>query len=74
MMSFFSPGQYVCHPDHPEWGLGQVQSSVIDRVTVNFEHVGKQLIIAGAIDLKRLSDKEVQEYRTTRSNGKNRHE
>lgn len=39
-----APGAFVRHPDHPEWGLGQVQSAVGDRVTVNFEHVGKVLI------------------------------
>ncbi len=31
----------VAHPDHPEWGVGQVQSVVGQRVTVNFPHAGK---------------------------------
>jgi hypothetical protein len=38
------PGMYVRHPDLPAWGLGQVQSAVGDRITVNFEHAGKRLI------------------------------
>jgi transcription elongation factor GreA-like protein len=42
--SLFEPGQYVRHPQRPEWGVGQVQSVVGDRVTVNFEHAGKLLI------------------------------
>jgi len=38
------PGAYVRHPGEPDWGLGQVQSSIGHRVTVNFEHRGKLLI------------------------------
>ena len=34
----------VRHPDQPDWGLGQVQSVIGDRVTVNFEHAGKVVI------------------------------
>ncbi len=45
------PGQFVRHPDHPEWGLGQVQSAIGDRITVNFEHEGKLLINAGIVML-----------------------
>lgn len=42
--SIFEPGQTVRHPARPDWGTGQVQSVVGDRVTVNFEHAGKLLI------------------------------
>ena len=45
------PGMYVRHPDRPAWGLGQVQSAVGNRVTVNFEHAGKQLVNASVIFL-----------------------
>jgi hypothetical protein len=38
------PGVLVRHPDEPDWGLGQVQSAIGHRVTVNFEHAGKRLI------------------------------
>ena len=34
----------VRHPERPDWGLGQVQSAIGPRVTVNFEHAGKLLI------------------------------
>tara|TARA_R110000787_G_scaffold8843_6_gene30332 strand:- start:413 stop:592 length:180 start_codon:yes stop_codon:yes gene_type:complete len=47
-----APGVLVRHPDQPEWGIGQVQSVIDGRVTVNFEHQGKQLINAAVIDLK----------------------
>jgi len=50
------PGTFVRHPDQPEWGLGQVQSAINDRVTVNFEHRGKQLINAAVISLIIVTD------------------
>ncbi len=41
---FIEPGVLVRHPGQPDWGLGQVQTVVGKKVTVNFEHVGKQTI------------------------------
>jgi hypothetical protein len=38
------PGMLVRHPDRTDWGLGQVQSAIGARVTVNFEHGGKVVI------------------------------
>ncbi len=35
------PGSFVRNPARPDWGLGQVQSVVGTRITVNFEHAGK---------------------------------
>lgn len=51
-MTRLAPGDYVRHPDKPEWGLGQVQSAIGNRVTVNFEHAGKLLIDSGTIELR----------------------
>ena len=51
MRSPFSPGTLVRHPDQPDWGLGQVQSAIGARVTVNFEHAGKKLINADIVKL-----------------------
>ncbi len=45
------PGVYVRHPDAPDWGIGQVQSCVGPRVTVNFEERGKVLIDTSVIGL-----------------------
>ncbi len=66
MISFFSPGQYVRHPKQPDWGLGQVQSSIADRVTVNFENAGKQLIITGAVELEPVTEAELREISANR--------
>ena len=46
------PGIFVRHPTRPEWGIGQVQSAIGPRVTVNFEHAGKLLIDANAVALE----------------------
>ncbi|NYZ10985.1 DUF3553 domain-containing protein [Azospirillum sp. RWY-5-1] len=45
------PGAYVRHPTRPDWGLGQVQSAIGPRVTVNFEHAGKVLVNTDVIVL-----------------------
>jgi hypothetical protein len=51
MSMLLEPGMLVRHPQKPEWGLGQVQSNVGDRVTVNFEHQGKVVINVQLVDL-----------------------
>ena len=52
MTQDFAPGDFVRHPDRPDWGLGQVQSAVGHRVTVNFEDAGKQLIDVSVVALQ----------------------
>jgi hypothetical protein len=42
--AILEPGMLVRHPMEPDWGLGQVQSNIGDRITVNFEHAGKVVI------------------------------
>lgn len=38
------PGMLVRMADAPEWGTGQVQSRIGDRVTVNFAEAGKRVL------------------------------
>ncbi|NBC34699.1 MAG: DUF3553 domain-containing protein [Alphaproteobacteria bacterium] len=52
MLDGILPGALVRHPDRPDWGLGQVQSVIGDRITVNFENEGKTLINAAHIHLE----------------------
>ncbi len=54
--SELAPGMFVRHPTEPDWGLGQVQSVVGARVTVNFEHAGKLLINTEVIELVPVAD------------------
>lgn len=56
MTFLLEPGAFVRHPDRPDWGIGQVQSVIGKRVTVNFENAGKQLINTDLIDLTILDD------------------
>lgn len=44
MNEILEPGMIVRHPAAPDWGEGQVQSRIGDRITVNFAHAGKQVI------------------------------
>ncbi len=52
--SFIEPGQFVRHPQRPDWGVGQVQSAIAERVTVNFENAGKVLVNARIVSLEVL--------------------
>ena len=51
MLTTLAPGDWVRHPDRPDWGLGQVQTVDGTRVTVNFDNAGKQLINVAVITL-----------------------
>lgn len=42
--AMLEPGMFVRHPQRPEWGLGQVQSNIDSKVTVNFENEGKVVV------------------------------
>jgi hypothetical protein len=53
---FLEPGVLVRQPAAPEWGLGQVQSVIGPKVTVNFEHAGKQVIDTAQVRLTFVSD------------------
>jgi FKBP-type peptidyl-prolyl cis-trans isomerase 2 len=48
------PGVRVRHPGEPDWGIGQVQSVIGDRITVNFEHAGKRLINGAVVQLEEV--------------------
>ena len=56
LTSLIEPGMRVQHPGRPDWGVGQVQSVVGERVTVNFEHAGKVLVNAEVVALDILHD------------------
>ncbi|MEO1549822.1 MAG: DUF3553 domain-containing protein [Pseudomonadota bacterium] len=56
MNPLLEPGGLVRHPDREDWGLGQIQSIIGDRITVNFEHVGKVVIDGSKIALEPVFD------------------
>lgn len=51
--ALLEPGMFVRNPNAQEWGLGQVQSNIEGRITVNFSEVGKQVIDGRRISLER---------------------
>ena len=56
MLIDFEPGDYVKNPSNKEWGIGQVQSIIGTKVTVNFENYGKRVINVENINLEKVSD------------------
>ena len=54
MIFDYEPGDKVINPKNKEWGIGQVQSIIKNKVTVNFENVGKKVINAKNIELEKL--------------------
>ena len=52
--ALLSPGDFVRHPGRPDWGLGQVQSMIGHRITVNFENAGKLVIDGNVVELERV--------------------
>lgn len=51
MTQVLLPGDFVRHPDQPDWGLGQVQSMIGERATVNFENAGKVTVNTAVVSL-----------------------
>ena len=51
-LSEITPGMLVVNELHKEWGIGQVQSSINEKITINFEHVGKKVININEVPLK----------------------
>lgn len=47
----FEPGDLVEHPTEKDWGLGQVQSVIGVKITVNFEHMGKIVFDSSRVQL-----------------------
>jgi len=46
-------GDFVINPKNRSWGLGQIQSIINYKVTVNFENAGKKVINSKEILLER---------------------
>ena len=53
MIIDYEPGDKVINPANKSWGIGQVQSIIKEKVTVNFENVGKKVINSKVIELKK---------------------
>ena len=47
-----APGNFVRCPGQPDWGIGQVQSALGTKVTVNFENIGKVVVNTAVVILE----------------------
>ena len=56
MIFDFEPGDKVFNPAHKDWGIGQVQSIINEKITVNFENAGKKVINMKNIELRKIND------------------
>ena len=48
----FELGERVICPKYREWGIGQIQSSINNLITINFENVGKKTINISKVNLE----------------------
>ena len=51
----YEPGDFVFNPNNRSWGVGQIQSIIKNKVTVNFENAGKRTINSEEIILERIN-------------------
>ena len=51
----YEPGDYVINPKNKSWGIGQIQSVINNKVTANFENVGKKVINSNEITLEKIN-------------------
>ena len=52
----FEPGDYVINPKNKNWGTGQIQSIINNKITVNFENKGKQVINSSKVILEKVKN------------------
>ena len=53
MILEFEPGDKVINPLNKDWGIGQIQSIINNKITVNFQNVGKKVINSENIELEK---------------------
>ena len=50
------PGDFVINPSNKSWGIGQIQSIIKNKATVNFENKGKLVINIEEITLEKVKN------------------
>ena len=51
----YEPGDFVTNPNNKDWGIGQIQSIINNKITVNFENSCKKVINAKKIFLEKVN-------------------
>ena len=52
------PGNFVINPSEKGWGIGQVQSIIKNKATINFQNVGKQVVNLDNIKLEKVHNEQ----------------
>ncbi len=52
------PGNFVLNPSEKSWGIGQIQSIIKNKATVNFENSGKKVINLNNVNLEKVSNEQ----------------
>ena len=55
MIFDFEPGDKVFNPANKDWGIGQVQSIIKNKITINFENAGKKVINLDNVNLEKIN-------------------
>ena len=50
------PGNFVLNPAEKSWGIGQIQSIIKNKATVNFQNAGKKVINSENVELKKVNE------------------
>ena len=58
MLINFEPGDYVTNPANKDWGIGQAQSIIGNKITVNFENCGKRVINVKNVILEKIHNEQ----------------
>jgi hypothetical protein len=54
MIIDYEPGDKVTTQANKNWGIGQVQSIINGKVTINFENVGKKVINSKIVRIEKI--------------------
>ena len=57
--NYLEPGLLVKNPTQPDWGIGQIQSIIKNRITVNFENIGKVVLNSNEVSLEEYFDQDI---------------
>ena len=52
------PGNFVINPAQKNWGIGQIQSIIKNKATVNFQNNGKKVINLDNVELEKVKDEQ----------------
>ena len=52
------PGNFVINPSEKNWGIGQIQSIIKNKATVNFQNSGKKVINLDFVELEKIKNEQ----------------